>query len=400
MIPYGRQSISQADIDAVISVLNSDWLTQGPVVPKFEQAVADYCGARFGIAVNSATSALHIACLSLDVGPGDLVWVPANTFVATANCALYCGADVDFIDIDSQTYNISVECLRQKLVEAQSKNALPKVVIPVHFAGQSSEMLEISKLSKEFGFKVIEDASHALGGEYLGKRVGSCDFSDITVLSFHPVKMITTGEGGMVLTNDGDLAAKLVRNRTHGITSSPNLMEWGGDKSDEIWNFQQVSLGFNFRLTDIQAALGLSQMERLSDFLERRREIAKKYDQDLAEIGVVLPFQDPTTNSSRHLYPIRLLETSGVTNQRLIYNCLIESGIMVNLHYIPVYRHPYFERIGFKKGYCPEAELYFKSALSIPIFPSLTNLQQEFVIDRISHFLNKLKSGNFQIENE
>jgi UDP-4-amino-4,6-dideoxy-N-acetyl-beta-L-altrosamine transaminase len=387
MIPYGRQSVSQEDIDAVVSVLNSDWLTQGPVVPKFEQAVADYCGARFGIAVNSATSALHIACLALDVGPGDLVWVPANTFVATANCAIYCGADVDFIDIDSRTYNISVDCLRQKLVLAKSKNLLPKVVIPVHFAGQSCEMLEIFKLSKEFGFRIIEDASHALGGEYLEKRIGSCDFSDITVFSFHPVKMITTGEGGMTMTNDEDLAAKLVRTRTHGITSLPSLMELETDRLDEIWNFQQISLGFNYRLTDIQAALGLSQMESLSIFLERRREIAKIYDQNLAEIGVVLPWQDPTTNSSRHLYPIRL-DNFGKNNQKLVFESLIREGINVNLHYIPVYRHPFFERMGFEKGYCPEAESFFKSAVSIPIYPSLTDSQQEFAIERIREAVN------------
>jgi len=374
MIPYGRQDISQDDIDVVVKVLQSDFLTQGPMVPKFEQAVAQYCGAQFAVAVNSATSALHIACLALDLGPGDTLWTSPNTFVASANCALYCGAKIDFVDIDPLTYNMSVEHLAHKLVEAKKTNTLPKIVVPVHFAGQSCDMKAIKALAQEYGFFIIEDASHAIGGKYLNEPVGNCKYSDVTVFSFHPVKIITTAEGGMAMTNNPTLASNLQRYRSHGI--STNQADMSPRPSDEIWNYQQIKLGLNYRMTDIQAALGLSQMNRIDEFIAKRHVIAKRYNEALINLPIKTPWQLPDTCSAYHLYPI-CLETNQINKtQREVYDEIIAAGISVNLHYIPVYRQPYYEALGFKKDYCPNAEAYFKSVLTIPMYSALTANQQ------------------------
>lgn len=378
MIPYGRQDVNNSDIDAVVAVLRSDFLTQGPTVPAFEKAVADYCGVQHAVAVNSATSALHIACLALGVGKGDIVWTTPITFVATANCALYCGATVDFIDIDPRTYNLSVEQLTAKLEKAETTGVLPKVVIPVHMCGQSCDMASIYSLSQRYGFKIIEDASHAIGGKYKGEHIGNCLYSDITVFSFHPVKIITTGEGGMAVTKDATLARHLRLLRSHGITSTP--VDMVKRPSDEIWNYQQVGLGFNYRMTDIQAALGLSQMSRVDNFVQKRHLIAKRYDGELAGLSIQTPWQDPDSYSAYHLYTIRIRQESSSISQRQVYNALQLAGINVNLHYIPVYRQPYYEAIGFKAGYCSEAEQYFRQTLSIPIYPTLSEVDQGEVV--------------------
>jgi UDP-4-amino-4,6-dideoxy-N-acetyl-beta-L-altrosamine transaminase len=380
MIPYGRQDISEADIHSVIEVLKSDFLTQGPVVPAFEKAVSDYCQSRYAFAVNSATSALHIACLALGVGKGDLVWTSPITFVASANCALYCGADIDFVDIDPATYNMSVEALKEKLIQADKSGRLPKVVIPVHLAGQSCEMDKISSLSKKYGFKIVEDASHAIGGKYKNKPIGGCHFSDITIFSFHPVKIITTGEGGMCLTNDSELAISLNRYRSHGIVRHPSEMT---HMPDGPWYYQQIELGYNYRMTDIQAALGLSQMKRLDDFVSVRHLIAKRYNELLNEDWIELPWQHPDTYSGLHLYIIRVKRnTKGITHVQL-FEKLRNAGILVNLHYIPVYRHPYYEAKGFEKQDFPNAESYYSEAISIPMFATLTESDQQFVADAI-----------------
>ena len=380
MIPYGRQDISQEDINAVIDVLKSDFLTQGPVVPKFEKAVSDYTGASFGIAVNSATSALHVACLALGVGKGDTVWTSPISFVASANCALYCGADVDFIDIDPLTYNMSVDTLAAKLEIAKIEGKLPKVVIPVHLSGQSCDMRSIHVLGKKYGFKIIEDASHAIGGKYLGEPVGNCKYSDITIFSFHPVKIITTGEGGMALTNDLFLANKMMRFRSHGITRVPEEMTC---QPHGQWYYQQLDLGFNYRMTDMQAALGLSQMKRIDEFVSKRHEIAKKYDELLADCWLTLPFQHSDSYSSFHLYIIRLKTNETKFSHRDIFDRLRSHGILVNLHYIPIYKHPYYEAIGYDKDDFPEAESYYSEAISIPMYATLTESEQQFVVDSI-----------------
>jgi len=377
MIPYGRQDISQADINAVIEVLKSDFLTQGPIINKFENAVADYCSAKFAVAVNSATSALHIACMAFDLGPGDWLWTSPNTFVATSNAALYCNANIDFVDIDPNTYNISVDALKTKLEEAKQKNKLPKVVVPVHFSGQSADMEAIHKLGQEYGFRIIEDASHAIGASYKGDKVGNCQYSDITVFSFHPVKIITTGEGGMAVTNNPELFDRLQRHRSHGITSNPEQMI--KRPLDEIWNYQQI--GYNYRITDIQAALGLSQTKRLDEFVALRHEIAKRYDKELAGLPLQLPFQHPDTYSSYHLYVIRVKSGLSPKTQKEVYDALQRGGVNVNLHYIPVYRQPFYENLGFKVGYCPESELYHKEVLSIPMYTTLTSNEQSRVIE-------------------
>lgn len=384
MIPYGRQDINQLDIDAVVEVLRSDFLTQGPKVPLFEETVADYCGARFGVAVNSATSALHIACLALGLGRGDSLWTSPNTFVASANCALYCGADVDFVDIDPRTYCMSVEALEQKLIQAKAQNKLPKIVVPVHFAGQSCDMKRIHELGQEYGFSIIEDASHAIGGRYLDKPVGSCDFSDICVFSFHPVKIITTAEGGMLVTNQSKLADKLQQLRTHGIISDLGEME--PRPESEIWNYQQTDLGFNYRMTDIQAALGLSQMSRLDSFIERRHVIAQYYDKHFENDPITIPWQHSDNYSSYHLYPVRLNLRQLKFTQKEVFKKLRNQGVMVNLHYIPVYLQPFFSRLGFQRGYCPNVESYFHETLTLPLFPSMTFEQ----IDRVLLELKKL----------
>lgn len=377
-IPYGRQSISKADIQAVVDVLRSDWLTQGPAIEQFEKSVAEYCGAKYAVAVNSATSALHIACLAADLGPGDILWTSPNTFVASANCALYCGADVDFVDIDPRTYNLSVAELEKKLAGAKAQGTLPKVVIPVHFAGQSCEMDRIAGLAKEYGFTVIEDASHAIGGKYLGKPVGNCTFSEMTIFSFHPVKIITTGEGGMVVTNRRDLYERLLRLRSHGITREPGLME---AESHGPWYYQQIELGFNYRITDLQAALGLSQMKRLDKFVNRRHELVEGYNQKLRDLPLILPFQHSDTRSAFHLYVVRL-QLGLITSTHLqVFETLRSAGILVNLHYIPVHTQPYYQRMGFTAGMFPEAERYYSEAISLPMFASLTNEQQDRIVE-------------------
>ena len=378
MISYGRQDISQADIDAVVGVLRSDFLTQGPTVPRFEQAVVDYCGVQHGVAVNSATSALHIACLALNLGPGDWLWTSPNTFVASANVALYCGATVDFVDIDPRTYNMSVECLEKKLELAEKEGCLPKIVMPVHFAGQPCDMPAIHALSQQYGFKIIEDASHAIGASYNNTKVGSCAHSDITVFSFHPVKIITTGEGGMAMTNDDELANRLRRLRTHGITNDKALMQLRPD--NEIWNYQQIELGFNYRMTDIQAMLGCSQMQRLDEFVRRRHEIAERYNAELRLLKITIPHQTPRMRSSYHLYPICVREAESGKTQRQIYNALLHNGVSANLHYIPVHRQPYYENLGFKGGDFPEAERFYKEVISLPMYPRLQQQQQETVV--------------------
>jgi UDP-4-amino-4,6-dideoxy-N-acetyl-beta-L-altrosamine transaminase len=386
MIPYGRQDINQADIDAVVAVLRSDYLTQGPAVPAFEQAVADYCGAQHAVAVNSATSALHIACLALGVGKGDSVWTTPITFVASANCALYCGATIDFVDIDPLTYNLSVEGLAEKLATAEKAGKLPKVVIPVHLCGQPCDMAGIHALSQQYGFKIIEDASHAIGGKYKDEPIGNCRYSNITVFSFHPVKIITTGEGGMALTNDATLAKHLSLLRSHGISSTPDDMQ--PRPPAEIWNYQQIELGFNYRMTDIQAALGMSQMQRLDEFVAKRHAIAKRYDELLADISIVTPWQHSDSYSGYHLYVIRLKLGEINKTQRQVYDAFRAAGILVNLHYIPVYRQPYFESMGFRSGYCPQAERYYSTAISIPLYPNLTEVQQNRVIETIREVIN------------
>ena len=387
MITYGRQEITEADITEVEKVLRSDFLTQGPIVPKFEQSVADYCGASHAIAVNSATSALHIACLALDLGPGDWLWTSPNTFVASANCGRYCGADIDFVDIDAKTYNISVDALSEKLIQAKKLGKLPKIVVPVHFSGQPCDMPAIHELSKHYGFKIIEDASHAIGSSYNQIKVGSCTHSDITVFSFHPVKIITTAEGGMALTNDKDVANKIYRLRTHGITKDEIKME--ERPKDEIWNYQQIDLGFNYRMNDIQAALGLSQMKRLDKYVKRRQEIAKHYDNALKKLPLVIPWQSPSNYSSYHLYTILIKKNLTQKTQRQVYDELIKKNIGVNLHYIPVHRQPYYENLGFKKNNFPQAENFHREVLSIPIHPSLKEEQQSYVIETLKGILTK-----------
>lgn len=377
MIPYGRQDISEVDIQAVVDVLRSDFLTQGPAVPAFEKAVANYCGTQHAVAVNSATAALHIACLALGVGKGDLVWTSPITFVASANCALYCGAQVDFVDIDPHTYNLSVECLAEKLAQAEKSDRLPKVVIPVHLCGQSCDMIGIHALSQRYGFKIIEDASHAIGGRYRGEPIGNCCYSDITVFSFHPVKIITTGEGGMALTNDEQLAKRMQLLRSHGITRDADEMT---HMPDGPWYYQQIDLGFNYRMTDLQAALGLSQMQRLDGFVLKRHAIAKQYDELLADLPVVTPWLHPDSYSGLHLYVIRLkLDEIGKSHCE-VFEALRAAGIGVNLHYIPVYRQPYYERFGFKAGQYPEAEQYYAEAISLPMYTALTEAQQNQVV--------------------
>lgn len=375
-IPYGRQSISRDDIQAVTEVLGSDFLTQGPVVPAFEAAISHRCKAEYAFAMNSATSALHVACMALGVGPGDRVWTSPITFVATANSARYCGADVEFVDIDPRTYNMCPSRLETKLKIAKKNGALPRVVIPVHLAGQSCDMSAIHGLAEEYGFAVIEDASHAVGGNYKNGPVGSCQFSDITIFSFHPVKIITTGEGGMALTNNRSLADSMARLRTHGISRDIAEMK---STPDGPWYYEQLELGYNYRLTDIAAALGLSQFQRIDEFVSRRHEIADTYDNLFSNTSVTRPWQHPDSFSAFHLYIARVDFASRGTTQRAVFDKLHAGGIMVNLHYIPVYRQPYYQQFGYLQSDYPESEKYYAEAISLPMFPDLSSDDQSFV---------------------
>ncbi|GAB0109630.1 UDP-4-amino-4,6-dideoxy-N-acetyl-beta-L-altrosamine transaminase [Pseudoalteromonas distincta] len=381
MIPYGKQSISQADIDAVVGVLESDWLTQGPKVPMFESTVTNYCNVDFACATNSATSALHIACLALDVGKNDIVWTSPISFVASANCALYCGAKIDFVDIDLASGNMSVVALEKKLINAKQKNCLPKVVIPVHLAGQSCDMLAIHKLAKQYGFKIIEDASHAIGAKYLNKPIGNCQFSDICIFSFHPVKIITSAEGGMAVTNDEHIAKRLKRLRSHGITTDPTEMT---EISHGPWYYQQIELGFNYRMTELQAALGVSQMQRLDEFILARNAIASIYTQAFKAQPLNHLAQMDACLSSYHLYILQLEEKAA---HRTLICELRNRKIMSHLHYIPIHIQPYYAALGFKEGDFPNAIEYYKTSFTIPLHPELTQSEQEFIIQTVNELL-------------
>ena len=386
MIPYGRQDINQQDIDAVVEVLKSDFLTQGPQVPAFEQAIMDACGAKYAVAVNSATSALHIACSALGLGNEDWLWTTPNTFVASANCALYCGAKVDFVDIDPRTYNLCAKQLEKKLIAAQKVRKLPKIVIPVHFSGQSCDMQAIHELAKKYGFYIIEDASHAIGGKYKGEPIGNGRYSDITIFSFHPVKIITSAEGGAAVTNREDLAEKMLLLRSHGITRDEELMS---KAADGPWYYQQIELGYNYRMTELQAALGLSQMQRLEAFVIKRHKLASRYDELLQDLPITLPWQHPDSYSARHLYVIRLqLEQINITHLD-VFNALRAAGVLVNLHYIPVHMQPYYQKLGFASGQFPKAEQYYKEAISIPLFSAMTEGQQDTVCSTLKTILSK-----------
>ena len=377
MIPYGRQDIQQADIDAVLEVLKSDFLTQGPQVPAFEQKVAEHVGAKHALAVNSATSALHIACLALGLGEGDWLWTSPVTFVASANCGLYCGAQVDFVDIDPHTYNLCTQALEAKLEQAEKEGRLPKVVVPVHLCGQPCDMQAIHTLSRRYGFRIIEDASHGIGGKYQGEYIGNSRYSDITVFSFHPVKIITTAEGGMALTNDDELVNRMNLLRSHGITRDPAQMT---HESEGPWYYQQIALGFNYRMTDLQAALGIAQLERLDEYVARRHTLAKRYDALLEELPVKTPWQHPDSYSGLHLYAIRLQLGAINKTHRQVFEALRENGIGVNLHYIPVHSQPYYQAMGFQPDDFPESIAYYSEAISLPMYPTMTEAQQNEVL--------------------
>ncbi|EGQ9882875.1 UDP-4-amino-4,6-dideoxy-N-acetyl-beta-L-altrosamine transaminase [Vibrio vulnificus] len=384
MIPYGKQDINQQDIDSVVDVLKSDFLTQGPQVPAFEQALIEHTGASYALAVNSATSALHIACLALGLGEGDWLWTSPITFVASANCGLYCGAKVDFVDIDPSTYNMCPRRLEEKLIKAKAEGKLPKVVVPVHLCGQPCDMAAIAKLAKVYNFKVIEDASHAIGGKYQGLPIGNCEYSDITVFSFHPVKIVTTAEGGVVMTNQKALSDKMTLLRSHGITRDPEQME---GESHGGWYYQQIDLGFNYRMTELQAALGVSQMQRLDDFVAARHHLANRYNRLLQSLPVVLPYQLENTYSGLHLYVIRLrLDKLSLTHKE-VFDALRGKGIGVNLHYIPVHTQPYYEKMGFREGDFPESERYYREAISLPMFHAMSTDQQDEVVRVLSEVL-------------
>ena len=394
MIPYGRQDITQSDVDAVIDVLRSDFLTQGPAVPRFEDAVAQLAKANHAVAVNSATSALHIACIALELGPEDSLWTAPNTFVASANCGRYCGARVDFVDIDPQTWNMSVPALRDKLAQAEERGSLPKIVVPVHFGGQPTEQKEIWDLSRKYGFRIIEDASHAIGASRNGELVGSCRWSDITVFSFHPVKIITCGEGGMALTNDDELASRMSLLRSHSITRDASRFqdsEWSTGEATEYgpptWHYEQQALGFNYRMTDIQGALGTSQLERLDDYVERRNALASRYDEALKALPLRLPTIQAGNRSAFHLYVVRLDTSAAAKSHRQVFDELRQQGIGVNLHYIPVHLQPYYRARGFSEGQFPEAEAHGREAITLPLYPRLSDSMQDRVVTRLKTVL-------------
>lgn len=389
MIPYGRQDIRQEDIEAVVAVLRSDFLTQGPVVPQFESAVANLAGASHAVAMNSATSALHVACLALGLTKGDILWTSPITFVASANCGLYCGAEVDFVDIEPRTFNMCPEKLASKLEIAARTGRLPKIVVPVHMCGQSCDMKAIAALAKKYSFHIIEDASHAVGGGYQGAKIGNCAYSDITIFSFHPVKIITTAEGGMAMTNSRSLAEKMAILRSHGITRDPQLMTNKPDGPDGPWYYQQIELGYNYRMTDLQAALGLSQLSRIDEYVSLRHEIANSYDRALCDLPLLTPWQSNESYSAFHLYIIRLELAGGHFSHRQVFEELRSRSIGVNLHYIPVHLQPYYRKMGFEPGDYPAAEKFYAEAISLPMFPTMTNEQKTLVIAAVKDILEK-----------
>lgn len=382
MIPYARQSIDTTDIEAVVAVLESDFLTQGPAVPRFERAVTEYCGAPYGAAVGNGTMALHVACRALGVGPGDLVWTSPNTFVASANCARYCGADVDFVDIDAQTLNLCPRKLADKLAAARRQGRLPKVVIPVHFSGRSCDMTAIGELGREFGFRIIEDASHALGATFGGERVGGCTHADITTLSFHPVKHVTSGEGGMMLTRSLELHGEMALLRTHGVTRDPARLV---GTSDGPWYYEQVALGWNYRMTDLQAALGESQMKRLPSFLASRKRLVRRYREALRGLPIGLPAEGADDESAWHLFVIRV----AAARRRHVFTTMRAADILVNVHYIPVHLQPDYKRLGFSAGQFPEAERYYQEAITLPLFASLSDADQDRVVEVLTEALRE-----------
>jgi UDP-4-amino-4,6-dideoxy-N-acetyl-beta-L-altrosamine transaminase len=387
-IPYGRQDIRAEDIEAVITVLRSDWLTQGPAVPKFESALASVCGAKHAVAVNSATSALHVACVALGLGPGDRLWTSPNTFVASANCGLYCGAQVDFVDIDLRTGNMSADALETKLERAETEGLLPRIVVPVHFAGQSCDMRRIKALADRYGFRTVEDAAHAVGGKYLGAPIGNCRYSDVTVFSFHPVKIITTGEGGAALTNDAELAAQMARLRTHGTTHDSARMQ---GEPDGPWYYEVGELGWNYRMTDIQAALGCSQIKRLKEYIARRTALAERYGSLLANSGLALPWCNPDCASAWHLYVVGWNEEASEIPRADVFASLRAAGFGVQVHYIPVHMHPYFCKLGFRRGQFPNAEAHYARALTLPLHAKLSDSEQECVVAAIEGLYKRSK---------
>lgn len=368
VIPYGKQSLDEADIAAVVAVLRSDFLTQGPAIARFEEAVAGWCGARFGVAMANGTATLHCAAKAMGLGHGDWLWTSPITFVASANAGRYCGARVDFVDVDPGTICMSVERLEEKLRVAEKEGRLPKVVVPVHFAGQSCEMPKIHELGQRYGFRILEDAAHALGGSYEGERIGNCRWADAVSHSFHPVKIITSGEGGMITTNDEELAWRIGTLRTHGITRDAGRME---GESEGPWYYEQLELGYNYRMTDLQAALGASQMGKLEGFAARRRELVALYDEALAGLPVRSLARDPRGVSGWHLFMIRLDLGAIQKTRREVFEGLRAAGIGVNVHYIPVHLQPDYQRQGFKRGDFPEAERYYEECVTLPLFPAM-----------------------------
>ena len=384
MIPYGKQNINQDDIDSVVDILKSNYLTQGPKVPLFEKKISEYCNSKFAVAVNSATSALHIACLALGLKKGDKLWTSPNSFVASANCGLYCGAKVDFVDINPLTHNLCPIELEKKLIKAKKQSKLPKILIPVHFAGQSCDMKKIYSLSKDYGFKIIEDASHAIGGRYLKKPIGGCQFSDITIFSFHPVKIITTAEGGIATTNDKKLLNQMQLFRTHGITKNPKYMT---KNSEGNWYYQQINLGFNYRMNELQAALGISQMNRLDEFVKNKHILKERYDRFLSVLPIMKPHYSSNIYSALHLYPIQIDRNKSNFSRKKLFNELRKKGIGVNIHYIPIHTQPYFLNMGFKRGDYPIAELYYQNSISLPLFSQMSFNEQDKVINTLTNIL-------------
>ena len=389
MIPYGRQSIDENDINAVVNTLKSSWLTQGPAVPTFEAALTQYCDVKHAVAVNSATSALHLACLALGVQKNDIVWTSPNSFVASANCAIYCGATIDFVDIDPNTGNLSVHALDAKLAKAKELGTLPKVVIPVHFAGQSCDMKAIATLAKKYNFYVIEDASHAIGGKYCEQPVGSCQYSDITVFSFHPVKIITTMEGGAALTNSSELARQMQLMRSHGVTANQDEMT---EESHGPWYYQQVQLGFNYRMNDVEAALGASQLTKLTQFVEQRNELASFYNDAFRKQDKITPLDVMTDcYSSYHLYVIKCTSLNSDSHRAAI-ETLRDKGIFAHVHYIPIHLQPFYQNLGFKNGDYPNAEQYYKQAITLPLYPSLSKEEAQYVVDTTVEVVSQLSN--------